>query len=69
VSFLSFGSYFAYDSVSATGTYIMTDLWISESEFGLLYSVYSFPNIILVLVGGYLIDKVNSIERQLNLIR
>jgi hypothetical protein len=30
----------------------------SESKYNLLYSVYSYPNIILPLFGGLLIDKL-----------
>jgi MFS family permease len=30
---------------------------INQVEFNLLYSVYSIPNIILPLFGGYLIDN------------
>jgi len=60
ISFLSFGSYFAYDAVSALELDIKTDLNISTFQFGLLYSVYSFPNIILVIFGGLLIDKMGN---------
>lgn len=36
----------------------MDRLSINSFEFNLLYSVYSFPNIILPLFGGYLVDYV-----------
>jgi len=60
ISFLAFGSYFAYDAVSALEVYIKEDLRISSFQFGLLFSIYSFPNIGLVLVGGYIIDKMGN---------
>ena len=30
---------------------------LSTSQFNLLYSIYSFPNIVIPLLGGYIIDK------------
>jgi MFS family permease len=34
----------------------MTDLQISNPQYNLLYSAFSFPNIFLTLVGGFMID-------------
>jgi MFS family permease len=33
---------------------------MSESQFNLLYSLYAFPNIIIPLIGGILIDKIGA---------
>lgn len=33
---------------------------LSTTEFNLLYSVYSFPNIVLPLIGGFILDKIGS---------
>ena len=33
---------------------------ITETQFNLLYSVYSLPNIIVPFLGGYLLDKFGS---------
>jgi len=60
ISFLTFGSYFAYDAVSALESPIKKDLDINGWQFGLLYSVYSFPNIFFVLVGGIITDKMGN---------
>ena len=35
-----------------------TDLHITETQYNLLLSVYSVPNVILPMVGGYLVTKV-----------
>jgi len=60
ISFLSFGSYFAYDSISSLETPITKNLNLSKFEFGFFYAVYTFPNVFLVLLGGYLIDKIGN---------
>lgn len=33
---------------------------LGEAKFNLLYSVYSFPNIIIPLIGGTLIDRIGG---------
>ncbi len=33
---------------------------MSTFQFGLLFSVYSFPNMGLVLFGGYLVDRLGN---------
>ncbi len=53
-----FGSYYAYDAVSPVADYIMKGMGISSAQFGLLFSVYSLPNIIMVLLGGILLDII-----------
>lgn len=60
---LLMGSYFSYDNPQAlqgqledpNGRYKLTGV-----QFNLLYSVYSFPNIILPLFGGILVDKIGA---------
>lgn len=57
-SLVCFGNYFVYDNPSALQTQIEDQLHIDTFEFTMLYSVYSFPNIILPLLGGFFIDYV-----------
>jgi len=56
ISLLSFGPYYAYDEISPLNQAIQEDLNISNSQFGLLFTAYSLPNIVLVFVGGLLGD-------------
>ncbi|KAG8195769.1 hypothetical protein JTE90_004776 [Oedothorax gibbosus] len=60
--FLSFGSYFCYDSPGAIQDQIMNDMSVSTSQFSLLYSWYSWPNVVLSFFGGFLIDRVFGIR-------
>ena len=60
VSFLTFGSYFAYDSIGAIAPLLREKLLFSQEDIGLLYSWYSYPNFIMVFVGGFLIDRVGT---------
>jgi len=54
----SVSSYFSYDAVGVIQSDLMEEFHLSSSQFGLLYSVYSFPNMILPFVGGFVLDKV-----------
>jgi len=60
VSFMTFGSYFAHDAVSALESPIKEELGINAVQFGLLSSIYTFPNIAFVLVGGVIIDRMGN---------
>ena len=52
-----FGCYYAYDSVVPIADNIIKDMGITRAQYGLLFSYYSFPNLILVLLGGMFLDK------------
>jgi uncharacterized membrane-anchored protein YitT (DUF2179 family) len=41
---------------------MINDLDIDYSTFMLQYSLYSWPNVILSLLGGFLIDRVFGIR-------
>ncbi|CAG2105430.1 unnamed protein product, partial [Medioppia subpectinata] len=59
---LGIGNYFSFDSPGALQTQTMDDMNISATEFGLLYSLYSWPNVVLNLLGGFLVDRLLGIK-------
>ncbi|CAG4998783.1 unnamed protein product [Parnassius apollo] len=60
--FLCFGSYFCYDTPGALADNFKGDSHLNTSQFALLYSIYSWPNVILCFIGGYLIDRYFGIR-------
>jgi len=60
VSLGMFGNYYIYDSISPLADLLKEQLGFSDSNIGLLNAIYSFPNIIMVLVGGLLIDRIGT---------
>jgi MFS family permease len=60
ISFAMFGNYYIYDSISPLADLLATQLKFSNSEIGLLQAIYSFPNIIMVLIGGLIIDRIGT---------
>jgi fucose permease len=51
------GDAFSFDNPQSLETQLEEAFDINQVEFNLLYSVYSIPNVILPLFGGYLIDR------------
>eukprot|EP01119_Soliformovum_irregulare_P001598 TRINITY_DN1131_c0_g1_i1.p1 TRINITY_DN1131_c0_g1~~TRINITY_DN1131_c0_g1_i1.p1 ORF type:complete len:475 (+),score=90.57 TRINITY_DN1131_c0_g1_i1:29-1426(+) len=65
ISLICFGSYFTYDEIQPTDYLLKFNGYLghpndtqSSEKFTLLYSVYSFPNTILVFFGGIVGDKI-----------
>jgi MFS family permease len=63
VSFALLGDFYAYDQPSALNSQLGDHFSASmddatfQTNFALLYSVYSFPNIVLPFFGGVLVDR------------
>ncbi|CAK74433.1 unnamed protein product (macronuclear) [Paramecium tetraurelia] len=53
---LMFGNNYSFDNPQALQKQLTKDLDISISNYNLLYSAFSFPNIFLTLIGGIIID-------------
>lgn len=60
VALLSFGSYFAYDIVSAIAPTLIEDLQAARGTVGAFFTAYSVAAILAVLIGGMLIDKLGT---------
>ena len=61
-SFVLFGNYYCYDNPAALYTQLRSAFGDGDADFaldfGMLYSVYSLPNVVLPLIGGVLVDRV-----------
>lgn len=51
------GSYFCFDNPGALQDNFIQDMDLSTSQFVYLYSWYSWPNVIMCFIGGFLIDR------------
>ena len=60
VSLLTFGSYFAYDSIGAIAPILTQALGIDRETIGQTYTLYSIAAILSVFIGGLLIDKIGT---------
>ena len=59
-SLLTYGSYFAYDSVGAIPDQLMKRWDVDQTAIGALYSVYSLAAIVTLLFGGMIIDRFGT---------
>ena len=60
ISLAMFGNYYIYDSISPLADLLKSQLGFSDANIGLLNAIYSFPNIVMVLVGGIIIDRIGT---------
>ena len=57
LSAIFFGNSYVYDSIGPVADLLQRERGFSDSQIGMLNAIYSLPNIVLVLVGGLLVDR------------
>ena len=60
VALVTFGSYFAYDSLGAIAPMLISALGVDREAIGKMYMVYSVAAILSVFIGGLLIDRIGT---------
>jgi predicted MFS family arabinose efflux permease len=60
ISMAMFGNYYVYDSISPLADLLKLQLGFSDKSIGSLNAIYSLPNILMVVIGGVLIDRIGA---------
>ena len=60
ISLAMFGNYYVYDSISPLADVLKAQLGFSDANIGLLQAIYSIPNIVMVLIGGFIVDRIGT---------
>ncbi|MBI3577946.1 MAG: MFS transporter [Ignavibacteriales bacterium] len=60
ISLAMFGNYYIYDAISPLADVLVKQLGFTDSDIGLLQGIYSLPNIFMVLIGGFIIDRLGT---------
>jgi MFS family permease len=60
VSIANFGNFYVYDSIGPVADLLVRNRGFSDTQIGLLNAIYSLPNILLLLVGGWLVDRFGA---------
>src|SRR6476659_8749664 len=60
VSLTMLGNYYVYDCIAPIADLLAKQLGFSDANIGLLQAIYSLPNVIMVLVGGYIVDRIGT---------
>ena len=59
ICFLLFGGYFCLDQPNALSKHLETSMTDGDSvKYNMLYSVYSYPNIVIPFFSGVFVDKL-----------
>ncbi|MEJ2581875.1 MAG: MFS transporter [Acidobacteriota bacterium] len=62
ISLAMFANYYVYDSIAPIADILKSDLGFSDSNIGSLYSVYSIAAVIVLLIGGVIIDRFGTVK-------
>jgi len=60
VSLAMFGNYYVYDCIAPIADLLVKQLGFSDANIGLLQAIYSIPNVFMVLIGGYIVDRIGT---------
>jgi MFS family permease len=60
MSLAMFGNYYVYDSIAPIADMLRSELGFSSTQVGTLNAIYSAPNIVMVLIGGILVDRFGT---------
>jgi len=60
ISLAMFGNYYVYDSIAPVADILKSQLGFTDENIGSLYSVYSIAAIVVLLLGGYIIDRIGT---------
>jgi MFS family permease len=60
LSVAMFGNYYPYDAVAPVADLLTSQLGYTDEQVGTLYSVYSVAAVLVLLAGGYVIDRYGT---------
>jgi MFS family permease len=56
----AYGNFYVYDSIGPLADLLQRQRGFTGTQIGLLNAIYSLPNIVLIVVGGALVDRFGS---------
>lgn len=60
IALANYGNFYVYDSIGPVADLLQRERGFSDTQIGLLNAIYSLPNVVLVLVGGVLVDRFGT---------
>src|ERR1700727_2397836 len=54
------GNFYVYDSIGPVADLLQRQRHFSDTQIGLLNAIYNLPNVVLILVGGVLVDRYGA---------
>src|SRR5215471_7871082 len=65
VTAAAYGNFYVYDSIGPVADLLHQQRNFSDTQIGMLNAIYSLPNVVLVLVGGVLVDRFGAARTML----
>jgi MFS family permease len=65
VTAAAYGNFYVYDSIGPVADLLHRQRDFSDTQIGMLNAIYSLPNVVLVLVGGVLVDRFGAARMML----
>jgi MFS family permease len=62
ISLAMFANYYVYDSIAPIADILKSELGFTDAHYGMLFSVYSLAAVIVLLLGGVVIDKYGTVK-------
>ncbi len=62
ISLAMFANYYVYDSIAPIADLLKSELGFTDANYGMLFSVYSLAAVIVLLLGGVVIDKYGTVK-------
>ncbi|MCF8298251.1 MAG: MFS transporter [Melioribacteraceae bacterium] len=60
ISLAMFGNYYIYDSIAPIADMLKSELAFTDENIGQMYSFYSIAAVVILLIGGVVIDKYGT---------
>jgi nitrate/nitrite transporter NarK len=57
---VNYGNFYVYDSIGPVADLLQRERGFSDTQIGRLNAIYSLPNVLLILVGGVLVDRFGA---------
>jgi MFS family permease len=55
-----YGNFYVYDSIGPVADLLQRQRGFNSTQIGMLNAIYSLPNVVLILVGGVLVDRFGA---------
>jgi MFS family permease len=60
LAIVMYGNFYFYDSIGPVADLLQRQRGFSSTQIGLLNAIYNLPNVVLILVGGVLVDRYGA---------
>jgi MFS family permease len=60
IAVVSYGNFYVYDSIGPVADLLQQQRRFNDTQIGMLNAIYSLPNIVLILIGGVLVDRFGA---------